>query len=158
MVKSKFTFFKVSKVCVNRKINGPNQLWEFDIKQGVIHGENRVFYFLAFIDVFLREIVGYHIGLSCPEKNAYVEAFFSLYEVEFLQTRYFRTFREVVEETMDFYHKRRFMILCFIYPLLNLRKCIKKAIFRTFRCLFRGYYEHCGSQICPHLGVDADWR
>ena len=54
---------KYEKICVNRKINGPNQLWEFDIKQGVIHGENRAFYFLAFIDVFLREIVGYHIGL-----------------------------------------------------------------------------------------------
>ena len=40
---------------------------------------------------------------SCPEKNAYVEAFFSLYEVEFLQTRYFRTFREVVEENFGIY-------------------------------------------------------
>jgi len=56
---------KYERICVNRKINGPNQLWEFDIKQGTIHGENRAFYFLAFIDVFLREIVGYHIGLSC---------------------------------------------------------------------------------------------
>ena len=32
---------------------------------GVIHGENRAFYFLAFIDVFSREVVGYHLGLSC---------------------------------------------------------------------------------------------
>ena len=56
---------KYEKICVNRRINGPNQLWEFDIKQGVIHGENRAFYFLAFIDVFLREIVGYLIeGLA----------------------------------------------------------------------------------------------
>ena len=127
-------------------------IWEFDIKQGFIHGENRAFYFLAFIDVFSREVVGYHLGLSCraihlkialkeafkrcgigrnnrlvirsdngtqmtshqfrryveemrihheftpfscPEKNAYVEAFFSLCEIEFLQTRYFKTFREV---------------------------------------------------------------
>ena len=140
---------KYERICVNRRINGPNQLWEFDIKQGVIHGENRAFYFLAFIDVFSREVVGYHLGLSCrtihlkmalnealrrceigmdnrlvirsdngtqmtshqfrrhveelgihheftpfscPEKNAYVEAFFSLYEIEFLQTRYFQTF------------------------------------------------------------------
>ena len=137
---------KHGKICVNRRINGPSQLWEFDIKQGVIHGENTAFYFLAFIDVFLREIVGYHIGLSCraihlkmalnealrrqgigrdnklvirsdngtqmnshqfrkhveelgihheftpfscPEKNAYVEAFFSLYEVEFFTDKIF---------------------------------------------------------------------
>ena len=47
---------KYEKICVNRRINGPNQLWEFDIKQGVIHGENRAFYFLAFIDVFLASL------------------------------------------------------------------------------------------------------
>ena len=55
---------KYERICINRRINGPNQLWEFDIKQGC-------------------------------------------------------------------------MVLCFIYPLLSLRKYIKKAIFRTFRCLFR---------------------
>ena len=29
---------KYQRVCLNRKINGPHQLWEFDIKQGCIHG------------------------------------------------------------------------------------------------------------------------
>lgn len=53
------------KLCENRIINAPNKLWEFDIKYGYIHGENRYFFILAFIDVFLRKIVGYHIGLSC---------------------------------------------------------------------------------------------
>ena len=122
---------------------------------------------LAFIDIFSREIVGFHIGLSCravhlkttldealakqgikkdnrlvlrsdngtqmtshefrkhieecnlqheftpfscPEKNAHIESFFSLYEMEFLQTRYFKSFRQAYEETldyMDFYHKER---------------------------------------------------
>ena len=188
---------KYGKICINRRINGPNQLWEFDIKQGIIHGENRPFHFLAFIDVFSREIVGYHIGLSCrsihlkmalkealrrqgigrdnrlvirsdngtqmishqfrkhveelgihheftpfscPEKNAYVEAFFSLYEVEFLQTKYFRNFREVVEETMhfiDFYHKRRLHGSLFHLPPLEFKKMYQKAIFRTFLYLFR---------------------
>ena len=159
---------KYGKICINRKINGPKQLWEFDIKQGFIHGENRAFYLLAFIDVFLRQIVGFHIGLSCkaihlkmtldeafrkqkinrkdnrlvicsdngsqmtshqfrrhveelgiqheftpfscPEKNAYIESFFSIYEVEFLQTRYFRTFGQAYEQSLefiDFYHKNR---------------------------------------------------
>ena len=178
---------KYEKICVNRRINGPNQLWEFDIKQGVIHGENRAFYFLAFIDVFLREIVGYHIGLSCraihlkmalsealrrqgigvirsdngtqmtshqfrkyveelgihheftpfscPEKNAYVEAFFSLYEVEFLQTRYFRTFTEVVEETLefiDFYHKKRLHGSLFHLPPFEFKKMYQKGHFQDF--------------------------
>lgn len=53
------------KICMNRKITAPNQLWQFDIKYGYIHGENRFFYILAFIDIFHREIVDYHLGLSC---------------------------------------------------------------------------------------------
>lgn len=56
---------KHGKVCVNRSITGPNQLWEFDIKYGYIHGENKYFFGLFFIDVFLRKIVGFHVGLSC---------------------------------------------------------------------------------------------
>lgn len=181
---------KYERICINRKINGPNQLWEFDIKQEAIHGENRAFYFLAFVDVFSREIVGYHIGLSCrsvhlkmalkeafrkqgigqdnrlvirsdngtqmtshqfrkyveelgihheftpfscPEKNAYVEAFFSLYEVEFLQTRYFRTFKEAVEQTMDFidfYHKRKLHGSLFHLPPLEFKERHQKGHFQ----------------------------
>ena len=157
----------------------------------MIHGENRAFYFLAFIDVFYREVVGYHLGLSCrsihlkmalnealrrrgigrdsivirsdngtqmtshqfrryveelgiyheftpfscPEKNAYVEAFFSLYEIEFLQTRYFKTFREVVEETLkfiDFYHKRRLHGSLFHLPPLEFKEKHKKGHFQGF--------------------------
>ena len=183
---------KYERICVNRRINGPNQLWEFDIKQGVIHGENRAFYFLAFIDVFSREIVGYHLGLSCraihlkmalkealkrcgigrdnrlvirsdngiqmtshqfrrhveelgihheftpfscPEKNAYVEAFFSLYEIEFLQTRYFQTFREVVEKSLeyiDFYHNRRLHGSLFHLPPLEFKERHQKGRFQGF--------------------------
>jgi putative transposase len=32
-----------SKICINRIINGPNQMWELDLKYGYIHGENRFF-------------------------------------------------------------------------------------------------------------------
>ena len=58
---------KYEKICVNRRVNGPNQLWEFDIKQGVIHGENRAFYFLAFNRCFCKRNCGlsYMIKLSC---------------------------------------------------------------------------------------------
>ena len=56
---------KIRRISTNRVINGPNQLWEFDIKYGYIHGENKFFFVMAFIDVFSRKIVGYHIGRSC---------------------------------------------------------------------------------------------
>lgn len=183
---------KYQRVCMNRRITSPNQLWEFDIKQGCIHGENRAFYLLAFIDVFSREIVGCHIGLkcraihlkmaleealrgqrigrdnrlairsdngsqmtshefrryveergldheftpfSCPEKNAYVESFFSLYELEFLQTRYFRSFREAYEQTLDFigfYHRERLHGSLFYLPPMEFKEKRKKGLFQGF--------------------------
>jgi putative transposase len=53
------------RICENRTVKGPNQLWQFDIKYGYIHGENRFFFLMAFIDVFTREIKDYHLGLRC---------------------------------------------------------------------------------------------
>ncbi len=60
---------KGSRISINRVINKPNQLWEFDIKYGYVHGENRFFYLLAFIDVFSRKVVGFYVGLSCKAKD-----------------------------------------------------------------------------------------
>lgn len=57
------------KQCINRNITGPNQLWQFDIKYIYIHGENRFCYLMAFIDVFTRKIINYHIGLQCKGKD-----------------------------------------------------------------------------------------
>lgn len=57
------------KICTNKTITGPNQLWEFDIKYGYIHGENRHFYILTFLDVFTRKQVNYHVGLSCKARD-----------------------------------------------------------------------------------------
>lgn len=151
--------FKINrKVSENRKITRPNQLWQFDIKVGYIHGENRHFYLLGVIDVFDKTVVGYHIGLSCkardlkfvineaikargvnvedlvirsdngpqmtsnqfneyvlsiglehefipvrcPNKNAFIESFFSIFETQFLQVHYFRNFYEVYVETEEF--------------------------------------------------------
>jgi putative transposase len=56
---------KVGKVCSNRIVNTPNQLWEFDIKYGYIHGLNRHFFILIFMDVFTRKVMDYYIGLTC---------------------------------------------------------------------------------------------
>lgn len=52
-------------ISINRTVSQPFQLWELDIKYGFIHGENRFFFLMAIIDVYLRHIVGYHIGLHC---------------------------------------------------------------------------------------------
>lgn len=146
------------KISENRKITKPNQLWQFDIKQDYIHGENKYFYFLAIKDVFNKQIVGTHIGYHCkakdlkftidqaikkhtpkieeltirsdngpqmtshelnnyviqiglehefipprtPNKNAFIESFFSIYETQFLQVRYFRNLKNVYEQTEEF--------------------------------------------------------
>lgn len=151
-----------SKRCVNRIITAPFQMWQLDLKYGFIHGENRFFFILAIIDVYMRLIVNYHIGLSCkgkdlvftldqglkdfdipdenqliirsdngsqmtstvfteyfqdfgedqvlhelippatPNKNAHIEAFNSILEIEFVQPRYFMTYGQAYRETVDF--------------------------------------------------------
>lgn len=156
---------KVVKISSNRKITAPNQLWQLDIKYGYIHGENRHYYLLAYIDIFTKEILGYHIGKSCsgkdlkitfdrileakkpnlsqlvirsdngpqmtshqfrsyvdsvvyhefippgcPNKNAYIESFFSIFEIEFLTVNYFSTFADAYDKTVkfiNFYNKER---------------------------------------------------
>ncbi len=49
------------------------------------------------------------IGLShefipprCPNKNAFIESFFSIFETQFLQVRYFKNLKQVYEQTEEF--------------------------------------------------------
>lgn len=49
----------------NHIITEPNKLWEFDMKYGFVHGENRFFFILAFVDVFSRKVVGNYVGSKC---------------------------------------------------------------------------------------------
>ncbi len=58
-----------SKRCINRIITAPFQMWQLDLKYGFVHGENRFFFILAIIDVYMRLIVNYYIGLSCKGKD-----------------------------------------------------------------------------------------
>ncbi|SFV10238.1 integrase core domain-containing protein [Alicyclobacillus macrosporangiidus] len=44
------------------------------MKYGYIAGEDRFFFVLSYIDVYDRQIVGYHIGLTCEARHA-VETF-----------------------------------------------------------------------------------
>lgn len=150
------------KICSNRIITAPNQLWEFDIKYGYIHGENRYFFFLGFIDVYSRKIISFYTGTSCtgkdmaftldqalkknniahqnkltirsdhgtqmkslafskylsskesididhefippstPNKNAHIESFNSIFEMEFLQVRFFEDMKDVYRQVGEF--------------------------------------------------------
>ncbi len=58
------------KLAQNRTITAPNQLWEVDVKCEYIAGEDRLFFVLSYIDVYDRQIVGYHIGLTCEARHA----------------------------------------------------------------------------------------
>ena len=48
--------------------------------------------------------------IRCPDKNAFVESFFSIFEIEFLQVRYFLSMKEVhrqVRDWVEWYNTRR---------------------------------------------------
>lgn len=157
---------------VNRIVTRPNQVWEFDLKYGIIQGKihKRFFYIVGFIDVYTRYIEAYHIGLKCKaediifalksalkkhktsleekliirsdngtqmtsnkfrkaveaigkerllhefiplrdsNKNAHIESFNSILEIEFLGPRKFNSYSEAYSQTvdfMDFYNNER---------------------------------------------------
>ncbi len=48
-----------------RVITAPNQLWQMDIKYGIIAESGRFFFICNVIDVFDRTIVGYYRGPEC---------------------------------------------------------------------------------------------
>lgn len=62
-IKNNKVFVKTK--CSYQDINGPNQLWQFDLKYIWIHGENRWCFFLGFIDVFTKKITGWYLGKTC---------------------------------------------------------------------------------------------
>lgn len=164
-----YSMKKKKSRCEYMNVIAPNQLWQFDIKYGYVHGENRFFFVLTYLDVFTKKVVGYHIGKSCksgdlvrtldqalknsgigpehsltirsdngpqmssnkfffhlkrlekklshefipprtPDRNAFVEAFFSILERELLSDRYFATFLDAynaVVRFIKFYNNRR---------------------------------------------------
>jgi putative transposase len=161
--RKKVSKVKGKRICQNHTISRPDELWELDLKYGYIQGEERIYFILIIIDVFVRYVVNYHIGLSCtgkdlvlalnvavekhkldtsqliirsdngsqmtsnvfiknmecynnevihelippatPNKNAHVEAFNSILEIEFMQVRYFNSYSQAYEETVEFIHK-----------------------------------------------------
>lgn len=69
-----------------------------------------------------------YIPPATPNKNAYIESFFSIYEIEFLQVRYFANFQEAYKQTMEFIEfyntKRKNGSLKMMAPL-DFKKCYK---------------------------------
>ena len=68
---------------------------------------NRFHYYLKNLETKLTHEF---IPPRSPDRNAYIEAFNSILEIEVLQVRYFRNFEEVYEgifQFMDFYNNRR---------------------------------------------------
>jgi len=53
------------RIANNRVVDGPNQLWQLDIKYGYVAGQRRHFYLASIIDVFDRAIISYHRGKAC---------------------------------------------------------------------------------------------
>lgn len=58
------------KLAQNHEITASNQLWEVDVKYVYITGEDRFCFLMSMIDVFDREIIDYHLGLSCTGEDA----------------------------------------------------------------------------------------
>lgn len=58
------------RLAERKEVNGPNQLWEMDLKYGFIAGEDKFFFQLSLIDVYDRSVISYHLGLSCKAKDA----------------------------------------------------------------------------------------
>lgn len=60
---------KFIKIAQNHQVTKENQVWEFDIKYGYLHGEKKFFFLLAFIDVYTREIKNWYVGRHCKAQD-----------------------------------------------------------------------------------------
>jgi len=52
-----------------------------------------------------NEVIHELIPQTIPNKNAHVEAFNSILEIEFMPVRYFKSYSQAYEETVELIHK-----------------------------------------------------
>lgn len=57
------------RLAQNRIITGPNELWQVDIKYGLIANTNYFVFICCAIDVYDRQIVGFYRGPTCQAKD-----------------------------------------------------------------------------------------
>ncbi len=70
--RKKVSKLKGKRICQNHTINKPDELWELDLKYGYIHGEERFYFILIIIDVFVRYVVSVREFLSVIIAVCYV--------------------------------------------------------------------------------------
>jgi putative transposase len=58
------------RLAKREEIDNSNQLWEMDLKYGYIAGMDQFFFQLSLIDVFDKNVISYHLGLSCKSEDA----------------------------------------------------------------------------------------
>ena len=61
--------------------------------------------FIKNIEHYNNEIIHELIPPATPNKNAHIEAFNSILEIEFMQVRYFNSYSQAYEETVEFIRK-----------------------------------------------------
>ena len=57
------------KISINREVYKPNQLWQFDIRYGYLHDEQRFFFILVYIDVYSRKNIHHYVCYHCKTNN-----------------------------------------------------------------------------------------
>ena len=58
------------KLANRRIISASNELWQMDLKYGYIAGIDRFFFIISVIDVYDRNIIAFHIGLTATALDA----------------------------------------------------------------------------------------
>lgn len=56
--------------CQKHKLDGPDQMWQLDMTQWYMDYSGQWVYMFGIIDVYTREIVGYHLSLRCRTQEA----------------------------------------------------------------------------------------
>ena len=88
------------KVTLERAI----ELHRVDISNLVIRSDNGPQMTSNQFNEYVKRIGLEHefIPKKTPNKNAFIESFFSIYEIQFLQVRYFASFKEAYDQTREF--------------------------------------------------------
>ena len=98
--------FTLNEAIKSENIN-PDQQLIIRSDNGPQMSSNRFYFYLKRLE---QKLAHEFIPPRTPNRNAYIEAFNSILEIELLQTRYFRTYEEVyasIVEFVGFYNTRR---------------------------------------------------
>lgn len=90
------------------------------------------------------------IPVKCPNKNAFIESFFSIVEIQLLQVCFFKSMSDVFEKLVNFinfYNNERLQGSTDYNSAIEFKKkSISKENIKVIRC------QHKLREICPELG------